>query len=261
MSLPARIAVVLASILLGIVLARIANILADRVSDEESTPPNARLCAKCGSALPHFGLLALHRVIWRRRRCEACGQRASLRFPLIELGVALYMPLLLLHLQNAPLSHRFPLWGIFAVDALLIGVFAFTFAADLEHHLIFDLAIYPPAALLLVVALITDHKALAAMIFGAIISGGLFLIFYGLGLLIYHQEALGFGDVTLATLVGLLVGWPGVLTALLATALGGALTSVLLLGFGSVSRRTYIPFGTFLTIGAALALLYVPPFW
>ncbi len=103
--------------------------------------------------------------------------------------------------------------------------------------------------------------SLASMLLGAIISGGLFLAFYGLGFLIYREEALGFGDVKLAALVGVAVGWPGIISALVIAALFGFAISVMLLGLGRVTTRTYVPFGTFLSLGGALALLVAVPVW
>ncbi|MGH2503311.1 MAG: prepilin peptidase, partial [Ktedonobacterales bacterium] len=92
-------------------------------------------------------------------------------------------------------------------------------------------------------------------------SGLIFLLFYGLGWLLYRQEALGFGDVKLALLVGALVGWPGLVTALFATAIIAAILSLLLLASGSVERRAFIPFGVFMALGAAITLFAAPLPW
>src|SRR5262249_46763960 len=152
-------------------------------------------------------------------------------------------------------------WMLFAVDALGCAVLAFVFAVDLEHHLILDMVLYPAALVLLAMALAFDHKAFAGMLVGVVLCAGLFLLLYALGYLLYRQEALGFGDVKLATFIGLLVGWPAVIQALVLAALFGAAISVFLLGLGSATRRTFIPYGVFLALGAALALLLAPPYW
>jgi leader peptidase (prepilin peptidase)/N-methyltransferase len=94
-----------------------------------------------------------------------------------------------------------------------------------------------------------------------LIWGGLFALLYGLGWLIYRQEALGFGDVKLALLLGLLLGYPAAINALVFAALIGAAVSVLLLGLGTATRRTFIPFGMFMVAGAVLALVQSPPYW
>jgi leader peptidase (prepilin peptidase)/N-methyltransferase len=179
----------------------------------------------------------------------------------LELALATLFPLLLAHAVAPESAARLAPWAIFAIDVTGCSILAFIFAVDLEHHLILDIAIYPAYVGLVLIALVFDHKALVGMLFGVVLCGGLFLIFYAAGWLLYRQEALGFGDVKLAVLVGLLVGWPGVTTMLVLAALFGAAVSVVLLGQGSATRHTFIPYGVFLALGAALALLVATPFW
>ncbi len=237
------------------------NLAADTVEGDEESPWRARACRKCRAPLPPERLVPVLNLSAARRTCPQCGTRASVRRPLLELALALIFPLLLAHVTAPEHVARLAPLAVFAVDVIGCVVLALIFAVDLEHRLIFDFAIYPPAVALIAVALLFDHKSLAAMLFGVVLCGGLFLLLYGLGFLLYRQEALGFGDVKLAALIGLLVGWPGAMTALVLAGLLGAAVSVLLLGLGVATRRTFIPFGIFLAVGAVLALLLTPPFW
>jgi len=251
------VAVALAGLLAGVGV----NAAADAVSGDEEPPWRAADCHKCGARLPAVRLLPLVTLAGGRRACPACGARLSPRRPLLSLGVALALPLLLAHLYEMPGSGRLPLAAIFVIDAAVMCVLAFIFAVDLEHRLILDISIYVPLLALVLVAVVADRKALAAMLLGVIVCGGLFLLLYGLGFLLYHEEALGFGDVKLAVLLGVAVGWPAIMTALVLGAVAGAAVSLLLLGLGAATRRTFIPFGIFLAAGAMLALLIAPPFW
>ncbi|HUY79624.1 MAG TPA: A24 family peptidase [Ktedonobacterales bacterium] len=179
------------------------------------------------------------------------------------LALGALFPLLLAH-ALATRSHapgHLPTWAIFVTQAVCVVVLVGVFVIDLEHRLIFDVAIFPLGGGLLALALLADRRALLALALGAALAGGIFLLFYGLGFLLYRQEAMGFGDVKLAALVGLIVGWPGITTALLATAIVGAIASMLLLAFSDISRRAFIPFGVFLAVGAVVGLLATPPVW
>lgn len=239
----------------------LVNYAADRVMGDEEPPWRAGACRKCGAELPGARLVPALNFAASRRTCVACGTRASLRGPLLGAALVLLFPLLLAHLASPEdVVHLAPL-GIFAVESGATAALAFIFAVDLEHHLILDISIYLPAACLLLVALVFDHKAFAGMLFGVVICGGLFLLLYIAGYVIYRTEALGFGDVKLAVLIGLLTGWPGVTTALVIAALMGAAVSVLLLGLGSATSKTFIPYGTALAAGAVAAFLFAPPLW
>lgn len=244
----------------GLLFAVAVNFLADRVWGVDAPLRRGGDCAKCGAPLTSRGF-ALLDVVAARRRCARCGAPASPRRAIVEAGLALAYPLVLARVLDPGRQVHLAPWAIFALDAAALAALAFIFAVDFEHRLILDVSIYPPVAALVVAALLFDHKALAGMLFGVVVCGGLFALLYGLGWLLYRKEALGFGDVKLAVLIGVVVGWPGSITAVVIGSMIGAAASVLLLGLGTASRHTFIPFGVFLVAGAAGALILTPPFW
>lgn len=249
----------------------VVNLLADRVATEAPTPPsptredhaargaafkedNGAATSAATSADPHIPRQAASPSAWDRLR---------IRRRVTPLALGLLFPLLLAHTlaTAAQAPGRLPVWAIFITQAICVAILAGVFVVDLEHRLIFDVAIFPLAVGLLALALLADRRALPTLALAAALAGLLFLLFYGLGFLLYRQEAMGFGDVKLAALVGLIVGWPAITTTLLATAIVGAIASMLLLAFSDLSRRAFIPFGVFLAVGAVVALLAAPPVW
>jgi leader peptidase (prepilin peptidase)/N-methyltransferase len=252
--------------LLGLLAGALVNALADRVVGIDEPVWSATQCRKCLAPLPPPAPLALREFIAPGRVCPACGQRASLRRPLTQLALALLLPLALWRATSSggatPFAATSALsaWALFLMAAASLISLAFIFVVDLEHRLIYDLSIFPLTLALLVVVGVFDRERLAAFGFTALLTALIFLLFYGLGWLIYRQEALGFGDVKLALLVGAIVGWPGITTALLITAVVAAIFSVLLLASGA-DRRAFIPFGVFIAAAAALTLLSAPLPW
>ena len=91
-----------------------------------------------------------------------------------------------------------------------------------------------------------------ALLGGAALAGAYFLLF------VVHPRGLGFGDVKLALTLGVALGWYGwppllagaFLGFLLLACYGGALMLS-----GRAGRRTLVPFGPFMVLGAALGLL------
>jgi leader peptidase (prepilin peptidase)/N-methyltransferase len=72
---------------------------------------------------------------------------------------------------------------------------------------------------------------------------------------------LGFGDVRLAPVLGLALGWLGIRYVILgffAANLVGAVTGITLIAMKKMSRDQPIPFGVFLSLGAALAIYAGP---
>lgn len=250
----------LGAVALGLLAGALVNTLADRVVGVDEPIWSASQCRKCLAPLAPAAPLALGELV-NRRACAACGQPTSLRRPLTQLALALWLPAALWRAYTTPTLGGLPSWALFALAAAAGVALTFIFVVDLEHRLIFDLSIFPLLALILAAVGLFDRPRLVTLALAAALSGLIFLLFYGLGWLLYRQEALGFGDVKLALLLGALIGWPGLVTALFATAILAAVLSLLLLASGSVERRAFIPFGVFMTLGAAFALFAAPLPW
>lgn len=253
----------------GVGLGGVVNVLADRVTSVDEPGWRATLCRKCGAALPAASFLAIGELV-TRRACAQCGRRASIRRPLVQIALAILFPLLTLRALLNPGSpggssfHHvatLPAWALITLGALLFTSLAFTFVVDLEHRLIYDLAVFPPLLAILIIAALLNRGALPALLFAGVLSGGLFLLLYGAGWAIYRQEALGFGDVKLAALLGVATGWPAITTALGITVAGGFVTALLLLGAGTATRKAYIPFGVFMALATVYTVLTSPFPW
>ena len=67
---------------------------------------------------------------------------------------------------------------------------------------------------------------------------------------------MGFGDVKLAFLMGLLLGLPNVLTALFLAFFFGAIIGIILMVFDKKNLKSEIPFAPFLIIGTLITLFY-----
>jgi len=74
------------------------------------------------------------------------------------------------------------------------------------------------------------------------------------------EVALGFGDVTLATVVGLFIGWPTIILGLLAAIFLGGFTSILFIIISLVLKKfrvfAALPYAPFLAIAAIIILFY-----
>lgn len=143
-----------------------------------------------------------------------------------------------------------------AESFLLAGaIFFFLLIAiiDLKTRLVLNVLVYPALITLPLIRVVFFQQPLA----NTLIGGGLaFTIFYLTALL--RPGDLGGGDVKLAALIGLLVGFPGVLWALLVGAVAGGIAAVYLLLVRSKGRKSQIPYAPFLSLGAIVCLLYNP---
>jgi leader peptidase (prepilin peptidase)/N-methyltransferase len=98
----------------------------------------------------------------------------------------------------------------------------------------------------------------------AVLSLGVWLVVYGGIWLGTAGRGMGLGDVALAPVLGLALGWLGWGPSVVGLAAGfliGAVVGVALIATGVTSRRARVPHGPFLLSGAALGMFAGEPLW
>jgi leader peptidase (prepilin peptidase)/N-methyltransferase len=251
-------------VLLGMVAGAFLNLCADTL------PVVGRLqrptCAYCGQGRPAVAWSGTAAYLARRHRCPSCAAPLPVRHVLVELGTVLLYVLTWLRsgMTIATLLHV--AYG---------SVFLLVLVTDIEHRLI-QHAVMLPAILLALLGAFLDpafdspRRALLGAVIGLLAT----LVLYVAGALFgwwmgrkrgrpLREAAFGFGDVTLTTFIGLVVGAPEVLFALLIGVLSAGLFSAgYLLVRGLLQRRytlfTAIPYGPFLILGGATMLYWGP---
>jgi len=242
----------------GLVGGMLVNLLADLLP-RDHWQWRLGACAKCGSVLPAWSYVPLLGWLRLHGRCLHCNERLPRRSIWVDLAAPGALLLMLGRVANE--GSALPLWALFALYGAVSLVLLLIFVIDLEQHLILDVVTYPAMGALLALGLALNHRGLFFMLMGAVVAGGLFGLLYLAAYLIYHTDALGLGDVKLAVLIGLLIGWPMILQTLFYGCLAGAATGMILLMARKADRQTMIPLGTALSLGAFLALLLAPLLW
>jgi len=143
-------------------------------------------------------------------------------------------------------------WSLaFAKFMLCCSLLMLIAMIDLRTRLIPNVLTALGAALALAFGMLLPSPGLMAVLGGAALGGAMFLL-----LAVLRRNAMGFGDVKLAMLIGMMTGFPWVLQALvLGIVLGGLAAAVLLLTRLRKPKQ-YIPYAPYLAAGAMLTLLY-----
>ncbi|MDP6345504.1 MAG: prepilin peptidase [Alphaproteobacteria bacterium] len=209
-----------------------------------ATPPSR--CPACGHRLPWHQNIPVVSYLALRGRCAGCARVIPIRYPVVELLTAGLATLCLWRFQLTP-----------------AGLFAFVFCAlllvityiDLDTFIVPDRLTLPGIWLGLGINAFALFTAAEDAILGAIVGYGVLGLINGLYKLVARREGIGRGDWKLAALIGAWLGLEGIITTLIcAFALGGLLGLGLMLAAGR-GPRTALPFGPFLAVGGAIALL------
>ena len=163
---------------------------------------------------------------------------------LVELITASFFSFLWLRFG---LSWNLLLFGLVVCFLMLIAVI------DLRYRLILNVLLFPAAVITLLLGLTLREFSLLSVLLG----GGFGLAVFAFAAFIRPGE-LGAGDVKLATLIGLMFGFPVVIMPLLVGVLAGGIAAFFLLLTRRGNRSTRIPYAPFLCFGALIALFFAP---
>jgi len=205
------------------------------------TALGAPICPNCGAPEPPLALIPG----WAGS-CPSCGAR-NLRLRLVTQATAAIL------VVAALVVHGLTLLGL--AIALFNLLLLLILRIDWQHHLIFVATIVPGIVLALALAVLRSPHALISSAVAGIGAGLVFALFFVLALVIYKQQALGFGDILLAVLIGTMTGVRSVLPALLVGMFLAAAGGLFLIAIGIRTRRDYIPYGAYLCAGTMLILI------
>ena len=244
----------------GAMLGSFLNVCVYRLPRNESVIRPASHCPGCGAPIAWYDNIPLLSYVALRGRCRHCGARISAQYPAIELAVALIW------------AGAVVWWGASgeALSAALLTTLLLGIAlTDARHYLIpdeFSLGgLGAGLALSFVPGGISPLESLLGAAAGfallwVVKAGGDWALARGV---IRGEElqqvleagekptTLGGGDLKMMAMVGSFLGWRGVLLTAFLGSLAGV---VVFLPLVAMKRRSPIPFGVFLAIGAVVTL-------
>jgi len=243
--------------LLGVAVGSFLNVCIDRLPAGGSLVYPPSQCDACLRRLLPKDLIPVASYIWLRGRCRYCQTRIPRRVLLVEVLAGIFFFLAF---------WRFGLSAEFAVTAFWGCVFLVIMFIDWEHQLILNKVTYPMALVALVIlaidSFLPELGLFRSLIFlpepsilSGVIGGAIGFVFF-LIVLIISPRGMGAGDVKLAGLIGLVVGFPLIIAALLIGIFIGGVVAVTLLLLKIKGRKDVIPYGTFLALGPMVTLLW-----
>ncbi len=209
------------------------------------------LCAGCGLVAGLGVEIVIDRVPKRELLSTWSPQdlRATRAAAVAGLTVALFVGLALRYHDS---------WALPAFLAVAAGLVALS-VIDLEHFLLPNRIVFPLALVTIVLLTLAalgdrDWGALGRAVLGGVAG------MVTLGVLhLASPRSMGFGDVKLAFVLGLALGWLGwgeLVLGLFCGFLAGALVGVVLIALRRRGRKDHLPFGPFLAFGTLVVLLW-----
>lgn len=280
--------------LLGLVAGSFINVLTLRWNPAEDTQVikivrGRSHCLRCGQQLKWFELIPILSFIFLRGRCRYCHRKLIWQYPLVEGLTALIFAGVTWRILNFNFfSHYFfsdPRTNFWVAAVILIWLFysAVLIALsiiDLRHYLLPDKIVFPAIALSLLANLsfyflsltrgsvFPEHglnflgpyadvvnihfNVLTSALAGALVLAIILFLIYAFS----RGKAMGFGDVKLAILIGLMLGLGAGLVGLVLSFIIGALVSLVIVLTTKKKLKDAVPFGPFLALGVLAVFFF-----
>ena len=210
-------------------------------------------CPKCGALITAAQNIPVVSYLLLNGKCASCGVKISARYPLVELGTAIF---------SALVAWKFGFVWYTAAALLLTWTLVALTAIDIDHQLLPDSMTLPLVWLGLLLSLAATLPAIGlpvdprSSIIGAVAG---YLSLWG----VYHafrlltgKEGMGYGDFKLFAALGAWLGWQMLLPIILMAAFTGAVIGILMIALRGRDRNVPIPFGPYLAAAGWVALMW-----
>jgi leader peptidase (prepilin peptidase)/N-methyltransferase len=230
----------------GVCVGSFLNVCIYRLPRGQSLASPPSRCPHCERPLRWYHNIPIVSWVALRGRCAHCQAPISIQYPVIELVTALVWLLIV---------WMTPVGWLLASRLVLATALIVLFMIDLEHQLLPNVITLPGIVVGLAFSVVAPPGPADALL-GALLGGGVLYAIAAAYYLLRKEEGMGMGDVKMLAMVGAFLGWRAVLLTLVLSSFAGAVIGGVMMGLRKGSLRYALPFGTFLAVGALIAMLF-----
>jgi leader peptidase (prepilin peptidase) / N-methyltransferase len=250
--------------IIGTIIGSFLNCLIWRMHCDESVAAGRSYCPKCRHGLAWYDLVPIFSFLWLGGKCRYCGKPILWQYPAVELAMGLLFAATVWVFAPQLLAggYSFLLLAKLAAYFLFFSALAVVFVTDLRWYYIPDGATVSGLAAAAVFTFINagggypwrffDWGLVEGAILSAVFAATFFLVIF----LVSRGNWLGFGDVKYAVLMGLALGFPGILVGMFFANFFGAILGLALVAQGKKKMSSQVPFGPFLVAGTLVAIFF-----
>ena len=244
--------------LFGLAIGSFLNVVIYRLRFGDSPMKGRSYCDKCKRAILWFDNIPLLSYLMLLGKCRYCKKPIAFDYPLVEFLVGLQFVWIYWLLKvNFNFFHSWE--GFYSLALLIYWLILFSGSLaiavyDLKHMIIPDEILWPLVGVSFLRLFISGQWQVIPVAF---LSMGFILLLW----FVTKKRGMGFGDVKLAFLMGLVLGFPRILVAMMIAFLTGAMVGIILLLSKKKRFKSKIAFGPFLILGMLLAKLWGYQIW
>jgi leader peptidase (prepilin peptidase)/N-methyltransferase len=230
------------ALLTGAVIGSFLNVVIVRLPQNESLVAPRSRCRACGTELHWFDNIPVLSFLALRGRCRACGGAISWRYPIVEAVTAVMFALAAW--WSTALADLLVAWLFLAALVAIAGI-------DLERQIIPDRITLPGITVGFLTSFLGTRVSWLNSLLGILVGGAILFT-----VIMLSRGGMGGGDMKLSAMMGAFLGYKLALLALFLAVILGGFVALALLSTGLRRRKDPIPFGPFLAVAGAVAILW-----
>jgi leader peptidase (prepilin peptidase) / N-methyltransferase len=253
----------------GLAIGSFLNVVIYRVPIGKSIAYPSSACPHCGSGIHAYDNVPVVSWFALGGKCRNCREPISARYPLVELGTGLLFFVVALpiaaRLVAAEPTVNAIASGLTLVAYLYLAAISIALSfIDIEHHKLPNVIVLPSY---IVGIVLLGSAALMVGDFGQLARAGIGMAAMGIAYLLIalvKPGAMGLGDVKLAGVLGLFLGfngWGALIVGSLAAFFLGGVYGLVLIALRKTTRKSGIPFGPWMALGAWIGILFGNLIW
>ncbi len=233
--------------LIGLSVGSFLNVVIFRLNKKGGLLTGRSECPKCLKQLRWYDLFPVVSYISLAGKCRYCKKSISLIYPFVELLTAFSFVVFYISFLNQPVSLVTALFYILTISAFILIIFF-----DYLYFLIPDKIILPLTILAILFNYFFRRPEFMTLLLSALTLGGIFAIIHTVS----NGNWIGFGDAKLLFLIGLVLGYPLGFLSMIFSIWIAALVGIGLMLSGKATRKTALPFGSFLAGISILIIIF-----
>lgn len=234
--------------IIGTIMGSFFNVVAHRLSNNESIIKPGSHCESCQHLLKWYELIPIISFLIQGGRCRQCHTKLSWWYPLIEIITGLFYLFSYLYFGLSP---------DFFISLVISSVLVIACITDFNYLIILDEPLVIGSILIIIITLITSGLVDTLI---AILSGLLLFFFMLLVKILgdkaFKRESLGGGDIKLSFFIGLSLGYK---LAFVNLVLASILTLPIAFYYLVKYKDREVPFGPFLIISNFIIFIFASP--
>jgi prepilin signal peptidase PulO-like enzyme (type II secretory pathway) len=245
--------------ILGLCIGSFLNVLIYRLPLDLSLKGRS-FCPKCKKKISWYDNIPLLSFVLLKGKCRYCHSPISFQYPFVEAltGILFVISFFLLFNTNHELrimnngNFDYGFWITLFFTFWVLSAFLAIFIIDLKHQIIPDQLIISSLVAVIFYEFIIRDSSFILHIMSAAAASLFFYFLYK----ITKEKGMGFGDVKLVFLMGLILGYPDIVLALYLAFLTGAVVGVILIIARIKKLKQPIAFGPFLSLATIVSYFW-----